>query len=197
MVKGSLMDSSVFGREKPASERASHRGHGGHRGGLRLDGERLFNGQLGFWARKPKSESIAQRSWRSYGGEFTRLTKDLPRWREQNSRPKPSRPPKSLSPSNLNFSLCDLRDLCVMLSPIRVFPAWNQAGHQRAFHRPTSISSLCDLRDLCAMLSPMRVFLAQTGRLDIEITIAEPPVLVAACSSREAKDQGRPVHAAD
>ena len=33
-------------------ERASHRGHGGHRGGWRLGGETRFGGRLGFWAGK-------------------------------------------------------------------------------------------------------------------------------------------------
>ena len=47
------------------------RGHGGHRGGLRLDGERFFGGQLGFWAGKTHfGESIAQRSrWSQRGIE--------------------------------------------------------------------------------------------------------------------------------
>src|SRR5271154_4811836 len=38
-----LVDSIASGRERPASGKASHRGHGGHRGGiLRLDGATLL-----------------------------------------------------------------------------------------------------------------------------------------------------------
>ncbi len=69
MAKGSLVDSLASGRERRTSVKASHRGHGGHRGGLRLDGGRLFGGQLGFWAGKRRiRESIAQRSRRSQRG---------------------------------------------------------------------------------------------------------------------------------
>jgi hypothetical protein len=56
--------------------------------------------------------------------------------------------------------LCDLRDLCAMLSAMRVFPAQKQAVHQRAF-RSRTLMLLCDLHDLCAMLSAIRVFPAQ------------------------------------
>jgi hypothetical protein len=35
--------------------------------------------------------------------------------------------------------LCDLRDLCAMLSPTRSFPPRSHAVHQKAFHRRTSM----------------------------------------------------------
>ncbi len=55
-----LVDSLGFWAGKDASGKASHRGHGGHRGGLRLDGGRFFGGQLGLLGGKRRfwEESI-------------------------------------------------------------------------------------------------------------------------------------------
>ena len=78
------------------------------------------------------------------------------------SRPETTNKLSTKEPSAVQpqSPLCDLRDLCAMLSPMTSFPPRSQAVHQRAFRSPASIP-LCDLRDLCAMLSPMRVFPTQ------------------------------------
>jgi hypothetical protein len=44
--------------------------------------------------------------------------------------------------------LCDLRDLCAMLSSMRVFPPRSQVVHRRAYRGPTAVPH----RDLRAML---------------------------------------------
>jgi hypothetical protein len=58
-------------------------------------------------------------------------------------------------------SLCDLRDLCAMLSLIRVFPGQAPSRPRKDPITVRSQSSLCDLRDLCAMLSLIRAFPGQ------------------------------------
>jgi hypothetical protein len=56
-----LVDSMASGRERPDSGKASHRGHGGHRGGLELEGARLLGEQIGFWAGKTRTgESLTE-----------------------------------------------------------------------------------------------------------------------------------------
>jgi hypothetical protein len=59
--------------------------------------------------------------------------------------------------------LCDLRGLCAMLSPKRVFPA-RTSSYPPKHVPPFNAPSLCDLRGLCAMLFPKRVFPAQKPR---------------------------------
>jgi hypothetical protein len=55
----------VSGRERHASGRASHRGHGGHRGGIELGGGRASGGKHGFWAGKTHQ---GRASHRGHGG---------------------------------------------------------------------------------------------------------------------------------
>jgi hypothetical protein len=62
--EGSLVDSLASGREKRASGKASHRGHGGHEG-MEAAWKRFFGGQPGFWAGKRAS---AKASHRGHGG---------------------------------------------------------------------------------------------------------------------------------
>ncbi len=55
----------AFGREIRCNRKASHRGHGGHRGGFGVGGQNSIGGSVGVWARNQvQGESIAQRSRR-------------------------------------------------------------------------------------------------------------------------------------
>ena len=59
----------VFGRESGTTGKASHRGHGGHRGGIWVGGEEFDRRQSWRLARIGRNgESIAQRSQRSQRG---------------------------------------------------------------------------------------------------------------------------------
>jgi hypothetical protein len=49
-----LVDGMASGRERRASGKASHRGHGGHRGGFEVRRPNAFGGQHGFWAGKTR-----------------------------------------------------------------------------------------------------------------------------------------------
>ena len=61
------------GRESGATGKASHRGHGGHRGGIGVGGQEFDRRQHGVWARiRRNGESIAQRSRRSQRGDLGR-----------------------------------------------------------------------------------------------------------------------------
>jgi hypothetical protein len=64
----------------------------------------------------------------------------------------------------IRIPLCDLRDLCAMLSPF----AWVLARELNPFTEdfwPPIRIPFCDLRDLCAMLSPFAWFsLRSSGR---------------------------------
>ena len=62
----------------------------------------------------------------------------------------PRRPPKAPNPPA--SPLCDLRDLCAMLSRSALFPPISHVSTQSS----QSPIPLCDLRDLCAMLSRSR-----------------------------------------
>jgi hypothetical protein len=58
---------------KRALGKASHRGHGGHRGELELWARKALGGQAGFWAGNERiGEGIAQRSRRSQRGNWRR-----------------------------------------------------------------------------------------------------------------------------
>jgi hypothetical protein len=74
-----------------------------------------------------------------------------------------------------SIPLCDLRDLCAMLSPKRVFLAQKPNSPPNNLPPPSFQSPLCDLRDLCAMLSPKRVFLAQKPNCPTKEPSAVPP----------------------
>ena len=73
-------------------ERASHRGHGGHKGGWRLGGETRFGGRLGFWAGKTRfgkehrteGTEVTEGGWR-LGGE-TRFGGRLGFWAGKTAR---------------------------------------------------------------------------------------------------------------
>jgi hypothetical protein len=64
-VEGSLVDILGSGRGRRASGKASHRGHGGHRGGMRLEAEGSLVDSLASGRRRRASgESVAQRPQR-------------------------------------------------------------------------------------------------------------------------------------
>jgi hypothetical protein len=60
VVKGLRVNSGAFVRETDETKKASHRGHGGHRGGFKIGGKRSACEQRGFCARNRRNEeSIA------------------------------------------------------------------------------------------------------------------------------------------
>jgi hypothetical protein len=61
---------------------------------------------------------------------------------------------KTFQPSTPISLLCDLRDLCAMISLWRSSRA-EATVFTKVFQPSTPISLLCDLRDLCAMISPL------------------------------------------
>ena len=76
--------------------------------------------------------------------------------------------------TNPKSPLCDLRDLCAMLSLGRVLARTRAVFTGNFGHRRKS--PLCGLRDLCAMLSSLARVLARNARVFTERTIATTPI---------------------
>jgi hypothetical protein len=93
------------------------------------------------------------------------------------SRPEVTVFTKTFRPSIPISPLCDLRDLCAMLSPFRFWPRSRRVHQELSAVNPDF--PLGDLRELCAMISPLALSRTEaTARnvsgLDCSLTI--PPL---------------------